>query len=189
MAKKRFELCVYSVGDICLSQETFEGTESAMRKRAVQLATQGSVKAFEYNRWDELERLPCDRWSHKPAEPVDALDPMPLAKIAFPDWRGRKATLVRRDVVELIGTFWDGGSKSTFRAVNISTGETSDAMPGMDTPREFGGKAANQAVRIPVGFAIVEHIVFCGKELGCRVFVPNENAIEKSGEYLTGTVV
>ncbi len=183
---KRYELCVYAVGaswsdTICVSQETFEGTPRMMRHRGLELATQGPVKAFEYY-GDKFETIPCESWRHTPVKPVDSIDALAIARIAFPEWRGKKATIVRQDAVELLGTFWDGGSKNTFRAVNIATGETSDAARGMDTPVVFGGKAANQSVRLPPGFAIVEHIVFCGKELGCRVYLAPEPTLEAGAE-------
>jgi hypothetical protein len=73
----------------------------------------------------------------------------------------------------MFGARWDGGSKSTFIAVDLATGRVSDP-----DARAFGSFArpSTPTVDLPVGVAIVEHAMFCGKDTGCTIYLRPENA-------------
>ncbi len=105
-----------------------------------------------------------------------------IAKAAFPKWRGRKLHVERVESVTLSGTYWDGGSKSTFVAVELSTLRTSPADARLGDPNVFGGRGDDRpTIEIPAGFAIVEHVIFRGKDLGCRVYMAPEGAALEEG--------
>lgn len=98
-----------------------------------------------------------------------------IARAAFPEWRGRKLLVKNVKSVTLSGTYWSGGSKNTFVAVELATGRTSPAAASLGDPNVFGGTGDNcPTIEIPAGFAIVEHVIFRGKDLGCRVYLPLE---------------
>ena len=97
------------------------------------------------------------------------LKPLAIARIAFPSWGGRKCSVSEGSTVRVEGTFWDGGSRTEFVAVNLATGESCGLPESTRTPREMGGTAPDNYMVVPAGFALVEHAFFCGKDAGCAV--------------------
>ena len=94
-------------------------------------------------------------------------------------YRKKSATLVVTDSVELNGTYWDGGSRSTYTAVNLATLQTGTAA--QYAPPQFGGPSKALRVVIPAGVAIVETGVFCGKTASACVYVSTESATKLLG--------
>lgn len=84
-------------------------------------------------------------------------------------YKKRKAFFSVRESVQLSGTYWDGGSRSTYTAVRLSDGYALGA-PQYDPP-QFGGPRQAPTVSIPSGVAIVETGVFCGKTAIAHVYV------------------
>jgi hypothetical protein len=97
------------------------------------------------------------------------LTPIAIARIAFPSWGGRKCSVSEKSVVHLDGTFWDGGSRTEYVAVNLSTGEVCGLPESVKTPREMGGAALDNLTAVPIGYALVAHSIYCGKDVGCVV--------------------
>lgn len=98
-----------------------------------------------------------------------------IAKAAFPGWKGRKLSVRNVESVTLTGTYWSGGSKNEFVAVELSSLRTSPADARLGDPSVFGGIGDScPTIKIPAGYAIVEHVIFRGKDLGCRVYLPIE---------------
>lgn len=90
-----------------------------------------------------------------------------LAKLAYPKYKGRKFYLEVRSKY-MMENYWDGGSRSFVKAVNLATGEVRDPAPASTNvydPRAHG------EIGIPAGIALVEHAYFCGKDCGIRVVV------------------
>jgi hypothetical protein len=84
-----------------------------------------------------------------------------VCKIAFPEWNGRKVRIAYNVTRLHVDSYWSGGSRSYYVAVNLATGETQSASslnPLMDK--------LNNYTSIPEGFIIVEHSIFQGKDLG-----------------------
>ena len=92
-----------------------------------------------------------------------------VIRCAAADYRKRQAFLHVRDSVELSNTYWDGGSRSTYTAVNLATGKASAA--DQYAPPQFGGPRAPLNVSIPAGVAIVETGYFCGKPATASVYI------------------
>jgi hypothetical protein len=92
-----------------------------------------------------------------------------VIRCAAADYRKHKAFVHIRDSVELSGTYWDGGSRSTYTAVNLATGKASTAE--QYAPPQFGGPRAPLNVAIPPGVAIVETGYFCGKPATASVYI------------------
>jgi hypothetical protein len=94
----------------------------------------------------------------------------------FPEYRGRKITVRVQQYPLHIESYWSGGSRSYFAAVNLRTMATV-SVPQNGTPFD-GGPIAADGVIIPEGFAIVEHCIFSGKDLGLRIHV-NEASLPR----------
>ena len=81
---------------------------------------------------------------------------------------GRKITVVLANDVFVHSFYWDGGSKTTWMMVNLSTGEARTMSPTMAAPFNFGG-AMEATYPIPEGWVVVEDTIFCGKRMGLRI--------------------
>lgn len=90
-----------------------------------------------------------------------------LVSAAFPGYRGRKisAQACNSGKMSTI-SYWDGGSRDQFVFVNLSTFETKPILGinPINPPANWRDPTV-----IPEGFCIVEHSIFCGKDVGCRV--------------------
>lgn len=91
-----------------------------------------------------------------------------LVKDSFPDYKGRKFSVRSTDSVD-ITSFWDGGSRSTFTAVDLATGRT------VNLPEQAYGAARSPARMIPYNIVIIEHAIFCGKDCGITFHVRPDN--------------
>ena len=86
---------------------------------------------------------------------------------ACPDYHGPNWKVRVAESVSLTDTIPDGGTWSTYAAVNLSTGKVSTA--DYRNPRE-------PTVDLPVGVAVVQHSHFVGKDMGCTIYLRPENA-------------
>ena len=106
---------------------------------------------------------------------------------AFPGYTGRKfkISVLTGNEMNLTGGYWDGGSKSTYVAVNLSTLQTFQPK-GITAPPEFGGVSDIRTV-VPTGTVVVEHDIFCGKQMGLTIWVPADTTApllpETTDEY------
>lgn len=97
-----------------------------------------------------------------------------LGRKAYPSYNGRKFSL-RFATSYTMENYWDGGSKTYSMAINLVTGETSS--PSALTTDPFN-KAAHASFEIPMGFAIIENVIFCGKPFGIRLVIrPDETKV------------
>jgi len=97
------------------------------------------------------------------------LTPLAVARIAFPAWKGRRVTVSTSDATPIGGTSWSEGSRSQFVAVRLETGEVCELPESTKTPRSMGGTEPDTKIRIPAGYAMVQHSIFCGADAGCVV--------------------
>lgn len=84
-------------------------------------------------------------------------------------YRKRNAFLKVGPRVMLDGTYWSGGSRTTYDAVCLVTGKSVE-MQRLNPP-QFGGPAEAPTVEIPDGVAIIATGVFCGKPATAFVYV------------------
>ena len=92
-----------------------------------------------------------------------------VIRAAAPSYKKHKAFFDSAESIELQGTYWDGGSRSTYTAVRMTDGFSLGA-PQYDPP-QFGGPRQAPMVTIPVGVAIVETGTFCGKPATAAVTI------------------
>jgi hypothetical protein len=97
-----------------------------------------------------------------------------IVRAADGAYRKTKARLVINPTCTLYGTYWDGGSRTTYTAVNLATMRAASAE--QFAPPQFGGPAAAPTVDIPEGIAIVATGVFCGKPATASVYINPANA-------------
>ena len=95
---------------------------------------------------------------------------------AFPAYTGRKFAAVVCEAVSLHDAYWSGGSRSTYRALELATGRTCDPVSFVLNPPQFGGAARAVTVPLPSGWVIVQHSIFCGKDAGLTFHIRAENA-------------
>ena len=88
-------------------------------------------------------------------------------------YRKKNAFMRAQSECSLHGTYWDGGSRTTYTAVNLATLQTGAAE--QYAPPQFGGPAQAPTVSIPDGVAIVATGVFCGKSATATVYVNPRN--------------
>ena len=95
-----------------------------------------------------------------------------IARLRPVGYKKRKAFIQSREKITLSNTYWDGGSRSSYTIVNLTTGKTTyDSYAAV--PPQFGGVAP--VVEIDNDIAIIETGVFCGKPATASVFVSPEN--------------
>ena len=124
-----------------------------------------------------------------------------LARAVFPSYRGRKFQLRATETVTLTGTYWDGGSRSEYGGVNLSTFRAAN-LPQFD-PRfpyqpaygtllvgreglqgfvgftfdpEFGGPASAPKIDIRPGMAVVKHSISAGRDTGITFYIHPSDA-------------
>lgn len=100
-------------------------------------------------------------------------DVIAIAKKAYPDYNGKKFSVVVASTVD-VRSYWEGGSKSTFVFVRFdnSTGTIEVPQQSAYDPKIAGA----DAVPLQPGMACVEHAIFCGKDVGCKIHVHVDNA-------------
>ena len=97
-----------------------------------------------------------------------------LAQAVFPSYRGRKFSFEVADKVALTGTYWDGGSRSSYGGVNLSNFQAA-SLPQFDPP-QHGGPIQTPEVEGRPGMAVVEHSIFCGRDTGITFYVHPSDA-------------
>lgn len=105
------------------------------------------------------------------------LEPSAIPASLRGGYSGRKfKAVVTSEPVTLSDTYWDGGTRSTYALINLSTGARLPASGKALSPPQFGGAVEPIRVNIPSGFALVKHSIFCGKDTGLTIYVRPENA-------------
>lgn len=97
-----------------------------------------------------------------------------MAKAAFPEYRGRKFR-TRQSATYQMENYWDGGTRTYVKAVNLETGAI--VAPESFTTNPMNGGAHAQFA-IPQGVALVEHSFFCGADCGLTFITSPSPAIE-----------
>lgn len=89
-----------------------------------------------------------------------------VCKVAFPDYTGKKCQLHYTDHPINMASYWSGGSRNFYVIVRLSD------MKVMSIPQQsmFDPQINGiEAFVIPQGYVVVEHCIFCGKDMGLTV--------------------
>ena len=105
---------------------------------------------------------------------VSRKDVKHLIDATFPEYRGRKISLVSANEVLYFDLNWSGGTRNVYRTTTITgrplngAGEF-NAAPPRNNPLE------GQTLPLPSGYVCVQHSDFCGKDCGLTIYVnPND---------------
>ncbi len=121
-------------------------------------------------------KLPSYAWTKDPNLCQDRIKA--LTRRAFPQYRGRKFILVMQKSYQM-SNYWDGGTRSYPKGIDLSTDTI--VSPRFDTTNPSKA-AANAEFDIPPGFAILEMCIFCGKNVGIRLYLPPLEPLIANGE-------
>lgn len=98
-----------------------------------------------------------------------------VIRAVSPSYRKAKAIIVTAERVELNGTYWDGGSRSSYCGVDLaSMREVGNGAPQY-APPQFGGPRITPTVELPEGRAIVKLGTFQGKTATATVYINPAN--------------
>lgn len=93
-----------------------------------------------------------------------------LVTATFPEYKGRKFSIRPKEKIQLSDLNWSGGTRSEYKACTLdgqwlgSTECYAQMWPG-------DNKAEGMIIPIPSGVCVIEHCIFCGKDLGIRIYV------------------
>jgi len=100
-----------------------------------------------------------------------------VARIAYPDYNGRKYRVVTQTYPLDVRSYWEGGSRNYFVFVDMRQYPTVKVLP---VPQQsmFDRQIENaDRAMLPDGFVCVEHVIFCGHDLGLVFHVtPNDSS-------------
>lgn len=98
---------------------------------------------------------------------------IPTALLAtFPTYKGRKFSLEARASVTFHDLNWDGGTRNEYALVSL------DGLGLAHLPKEapWNPRVEGQTFALPPRWVVVEHVTFCGKDLGLRFYVHPSDA-------------
>jgi hypothetical protein len=102
-----------------------------------------------------------------------------LASLIYPDYKGRKFGFYEQEVYHL-ENYWDGGSRTYSVAIDFKG--NSVMMPSQESQNPYR-KEAHQDFVIPGGVGILEHRIFCGKDLGIYLVLGKDQTNLFSNSY------
>ncbi|MCP3907336.1 MAG: hypothetical protein GY712_04895, partial [Oceanicoccus sp.] len=91
-------------------------------------------------------------------------------------YKGRKFEAIITSKCTLTGTNWSGGSRSRYTLVRLNDGKQGGSFGGSDAPAPWSNKVEGREIDIPIGYAVVEHDYFRGKDMGLTFYINPENA-------------
>jgi len=104
---------------------------------------------------------------------TDSPEVKAIAQAAFPAYTGRKFRVCEFSSPMRLDSNWEGGSRSYYAVLDLVSlrGIT---IQENGTPFSNGGKI-ERISELPLNACVVEHVLFCGKDLGIRIYVRPEN--------------
>jgi hypothetical protein len=90
-------------------------------------------------------------------------------------YAGRKfqAKVCEEVTIPMDAGLWSGGSRDTYRVVRFEDGATIEPMRNQ---APWDKSRQDIPVKLAPGIAVIEHTIFCGKDLGLTFYVHPENA-------------
>jgi hypothetical protein len=90
----------------------------------------------------------------------------PILEAAFPEYTGRKISVEFTETVHIHNTNWSGGSRNEYVAVNMESSEVSE----LPEYAPWSNPVEGATVTLPTGAIIACHMMFCGHDLGIRIY-------------------
>ena len=91
-----------------------------------------------------------------------------VARLAFPDYRGRKFRIDATEKFNISNSYWSGGTKSDYVAIKFPEMVIVE-LPDVNPMRHPGYNRC--FVNMMKDVIVVEHIIFCGHDCGLLVHV------------------
>jgi hypothetical protein len=77
--------------------------------------------------------------------------------------------VIATEAVHIHGLNCSGGSRNEYRA--LSPDARAGANPEMNALAPWDNRHEGAILSLPAGYVVVEHCLFCGKNLGLRIYV------------------
>jgi hypothetical protein len=95
-------------------------------------------------------------------------------KRAIPRYKKHSAIVCTANSLEISGTYWDGGSISSYLLCDLD-GSNVESIPGSSAPPQFGGSLP-ETFQIPENKMVLKLGTFCGKP--ATVFIYSSQGID-----------
>jgi hypothetical protein len=104
------------------------------------------------------------------------LDPNMIPAHLRSGYNGKKfkAVVTTQVTIPADAGLWSGGTRDTFQLIHLETGTAVQASDNMSSP--WNANRKDQQITLQSGFAVVEHSMFCGKDMGLTFYVHPDNA-------------
>src|SRR5947209_2352229 len=97
-----------------------------------------------------------------------------IVRGTFPSFKGRKIRVYTSETVTLSDLNWSGGTRSQYRAVTLD-GAAVGNVDRYNQVAPWANPVEGVTVPIPAGVVVVEHTIFCGKDMGLRIWTNPED--------------
>ena len=103
------------------------------------------------------------------------LDPAMVPAAMRGSYKGKsfKVSVCTETVIPMDAGLWSGGSRDNYYGLDLSTGQTKSLPMSQQAP---WGSRREITVQLQPGFAVVNHSMFCGKDMGLTFYLHPENA-------------
>jgi len=101
-------------------------------------------------------------------------DAWPIAGRAFPDYKGKQFSMRVTSSLTVFDLNWGDGTRNVYKAVELAE---DGVVNSAQVPAPWMHQEVGRTLAIPPGWAVVEHSVFCGKDMGLTLYIhPNDAA-------------
>ena len=97
-----------------------------------------------------------------------------VVNATFPNYKGRKFRIQPAEAVGFYDLNWSGGTRNQYRACAID-GSPIDSKYNLNSPAPWNNPFEGKRIELPMDVVIVEHSMFCGKDVGLRIYVNPAN--------------
>ena len=104
------------------------------------------------------------------AQKITRKQAWPLVKAVFPEYKGRKFSIVASETVTFYDLNWGGGSRNVYRFVS----DSGDII-GLPVATPWLEPNEGRTVRLTPDILVIEHSIFCGKDLGIAIYTHPSN--------------
>lgn len=89
-----------------------------------------------------------------------------IIQTAYPGYKGRKIK-ISTDIPSNLSSYWDGGSRNYYVILRLSD---LSSYPLPSNHPVFEPNQPRELFTLPPGFVVVQHTIFCGKDLGITIY-------------------
>lgn len=91
-----------------------------------------------------------------------------IVKACFPQYNGRKVfVLPAKEAPNELRSYWDGGSRDYYAFYNL---DTKQVLPVHSNHPIFEPGQPSVLRELPAHIVLAEHTIFCGKDVGVRLY-------------------